>query len=168
MRKFWSYILVYLLWIVVLALGLWFILVGRNSLLAASEVFYVGGDPVTHAWRGSLYDKAYSITVGLLWLALSTVTEPYFRQGLRRRQLWRRFAHIAGPELLLIFAADLSLLWLQGWSTTWLRWVILGAELIVGLALLGFARFPRASGRDGVLPDEASDATYRSDFARGL
>jgi hypothetical protein len=159
-KRIWpSYILAYLMWAVVLALGIWFLVISRSGLLGAFATFYVG-DPVSRAWRGRLYDKAYIIAVGLLWIVLMVVTDAYFREGVQRRELLKRFARVTGLEILLIFAADLFLFWLQGGGGTWLRWLILGGEMVAGLLLLVFARLPRASRQARAEPDEAPDSTY--------
>lgn len=159
MKRTWpGYVLAYLMWIVVMALGLWFLVISRSGVLGALAKFYVG-DSATRAWGAGFYDRMYLLAVGLLWLVLSVVIESYFRKGVRRRQLLRHFARVAGPESLLIFAADLFLLWLQGWSAGWLRWLILGCALLVGLLLVVFAWLPRASRHDGGEPGEALDST---------
>ncbi len=155
------YILAYLMWVVVMALGIWFIIISRNALLGAFGIYgalYVES-AVTRAWLARLYDKVYMILAGLLWLALTVVAEAYFREGVRRHQLLRRFCRIAGIELLLIFVADLLLLWLQAWSTTWLRWLILGGELIIGIGFVAFSRLPQPYSRDQAGPGKASVST---------
>lgn len=155
------YALAYLMWVVVMALGIWFIVISRNGLLGAFGVYgarYVES-AVTRAWLERFYDKVYVILVGLLWLALTVVAEAYFREGVRRRTLLRRFARIAGLELLLIFLADLFLLWVQGWNATWPRWLILGSELVSGIALVVFSRLPRASRQDRAGPGQAPRST---------
>jgi hypothetical protein len=158
-KRIWpSYVLAYLMWIVVLALGIWFVVISRSALLGAFATFYVG-NVVSRTWQGRLYDKVYIIAVGLLWLVLMVVAEAYFREGVQRRELLKRFARVAGLEILLIFAADLFLFWLQGGGGTWLRWLILGGELVAGLLLLVFARLPRASRQDKAELDEALDST---------
>ena len=155
------YILAYLMWIVVMALGIWFIVISRNGLLGAFGTYgalYVKS-VVTRAWLARLYDKVYMILAGLLWLALTVVADAYFREGVRRRSLLRRFCRIAGIELLLIFLADLLLLWLQAWSATWLRWLILGGELAIGVGFVVFSRLPQPYSRDKAGPGKASVST---------
>jgi hypothetical protein len=72
------------------------------------------------------------------------IVEEYFRVGVQKGGLWTRFARVTGPLVLAVFGADLILCWLQGiGSYDWLRWLILAAELGVGIALLvwGKTRF---------------------------
>jgi hypothetical protein len=156
-KRIWlRYVLAYLMWGVVLALGIWFIVISRNGLLGAFGTFYVGGS-MSRVWQSRFYDRVYIIAVGLLWLVLMVFAEAYFREGVPRRQLLKRFARVVGPEILLILAADLFLFWLQGGVGHWLRWFILGSELVVGVLLVVFAWSSRSSRRDRVRPDEALD-----------
>lgn len=152
------YILAYLMWVVVMVLGIWFLIISRNALLGAFGIYGAlhVESAVTRAWLARLYDKVYMILAGLLWLALTVVAEAYFREGVQRRKLLRRFCRIAGIELLLIFVADLLLLWLQAWSATWLRWLILGGEWIIGTGCVAFSRLPPPPRPNQTRPGEAS------------
>lgn len=149
MKKGVGYVTAYLMWVIVLLLGLWFLLVSRTGFLSALAVYH-SAETVSGVWQVRLLDQAYSVTVGLIWLVLMTVTEPYFRKGVRRGVLLTRFATIVGPEILLILVADLFLLWLQGGSRVWSRWLILGGELVIGVGLVLFARYSRARKPDEV------------------
>lgn len=143
-----GYIAAFLMWVVVLALGLWFILVGREGFLGALSVFYVG-DSLPRAWRVRFLDKVFWIVLGLLWMVLMVVGEEYLRRGVVQRNLLKRFAKIAGPEILLIFVVDLFLFWLQGFGgLSWLRWLILGGELLIGVGLVLFVRISRTLPSD--------------------
>jgi H+/gluconate symporter-like permease len=140
LEKTGRYILLYAAWIVVLALGVWFLLLSRDAFLNAASILYAR-DSLTRTWQVEAADKFYTLIVGLLCLVLITVSEFYFRNGVRRGNLWRRFARVVGFELLLIFVADLVLLATQGWGMgAWSRWLILGAELVLGVLLLKFGR----------------------------
>jgi len=58
----------------------------------------------------------------------------------------RRFATVTGALLLSIFVLDLILSWLQGGAGgNWLRWLILAAELGIGIALITTAKTRRTS-----------------------
>jgi hypothetical protein len=143
-----GYIAAFLMWAAVLALGLWFMLIGREGLLGALSAFYVG-DSLPRAWQVRFLDKVFWIVLGLLWMVLMVVGEEYLRRGVAERDLLKRFAKIVGPELLLIFAVDLFLFWLQGFGgLSWMRWLILGGELLIGVGLVLFVRSSRtlASG----------------------
>ena len=53
----------------------------------------------------------------------------------------KRFARVTGPILMCIFLVDLILFGLQGFGGgDWLRWLILSAELVLGLMLILYAR----------------------------
>jgi hypothetical protein len=135
-RKAFNYVLAYIIWIFTLLLGILFIIISREDFLGASSAFYVRGS-VTLANRAAFYEKVFLVVLGLLWMGLMIVGEEYFRRGAQQGDLLRRIGKIVGPELLLLFAADLFLLWLQGsGGSNWLRWLILGFELIVGVVLL--------------------------------
>lgn len=138
-KKGLGYFIAYLMWVVVMVLGLWLFLISRNGFHGILAVYARGS--VTRGWQTSFYDKMYSITIGLLWLALMIVTERYFRRGVQQGDLIRRVAKVVGPELLLVFVADLGLLVMQGvGSASWLRWVVLGGEVVGGVSLLLYAR----------------------------
>ena len=135
-RKAFNYVLAYIIWIFTLLLGILFIIISREDFLGASSTFYVRGS-FTRVDRVAFYEKVFLVVLGLLWLGLMIVGEEYFRRGAQQGDLLRRIGEIVGPELLLLFAADLFLLWLQGSvGSNWLRWLILGFELIVGVVLL--------------------------------
>lgn len=140
-----GYILAYIMWIIVMALGVWFILVSREGLTTALAIYVSGGSSLQRFFEARFLDKVYIVAVGLLWLALVVVAEDRLRKGVRQHKLLRRFAGIAGLELLLIFVADALLLWVQGGRTGWARWLIMGSELLVGVGLLLFSRLSKAS-----------------------
>ncbi len=134
------YVWAYVLWIVVLLLALWLLIIGRTDFLGAMAAFYVG-DSATHSWQARFFDRVFTLIFGLAWLVFMIVTEASFRQGARRPGLLKRFARIAGPLLVLIFIADLFLLWLQDAAGgNWLRWLALAGELAAGILLLWYAR----------------------------
>jgi hypothetical protein len=138
-KKGLGYFIAYLMWVVTMALGLWFALISRNGFL--DLLARAVQRSVMYPWQTSFYDKVYSLALGLLWLAFMIVVERYFRRGVEQGDLIRRVAQVVGPELLLIFVADLGLLVLGGvGSTSWLRWVILGGEVVGGVLLLLYAR----------------------------
>lgn len=150
-KKGLGYVIAYLMWVVALVLGLWFFIISRNGFLGILALYARGS--VTRGWQTSFYDKAYSIAIGLLWLALMIVVERYFRRGVQQGDLIKRVAQVVGPELLVVSAADLGLLVLHGvGSANWLRWVILGGEVVVGVLLLLYARSLRRSKPGGAEP----------------
>ncbi|MCX7680935.1 MAG: hypothetical protein N2508_03030 [Anaerolineae bacterium] len=144
-----GYVLAYIMWIVVMALGVWFILVSREGLTSALALYVAGGRSLQRFFEARFLDKVYIVAVGLLWLALVVVAEDRLRKGVRQRRLLRRFAGIAGLELVLIFVADALLLWVQGGRTGWARWLILSSELLAGIGLLVCSRLSRTPKPSG-------------------
>ena len=88
-----------------------------------------------------LIDQVFTILLGLGWLALFVLTEGYYRAGALQENLLKRFARVTGPILMCIFLVDLILFGLQGFGGgDWLRWLVLSAELVLGLMLILYAR----------------------------
>lgn len=135
-KKAVRYLVAYLMWVVVMLLGVWFILISREGLIGALKIYYVGTSFTRNA-QVQLIDKAYPVIVGLIWLVMMIVAETSFRNGVKQGNLLNRFARYAGPELLLIFFADLLLFSLAASRTrTNLQLFIMAVELIVGVLLV--------------------------------
>jgi hypothetical protein len=143
MKRLLSYVAAYLLWIIAAALGVWFMLLSRSALLDALALY--AGDSVVRGWQTRFLDKVSAIVIGLLWLAAVIVIEVYFRRGVRQHALLGRFDKVAGLEFLVIFVTDVLLLWVQMGSESWWRWLILGGELVLGVALIWIARSIKTS-----------------------
>jgi hypothetical protein len=152
MKKILSYVAAYLMWILTAALGVWFMLISRNAFLGALALY--AGDSVRRAWQVRFFEKVFSIAIGLLWLVAMIVVEEYFRMGVLRRNLLVRFAKVAGPEFLAVFVVDALLLWLQRGSASWLRWLALGGELVLGTALVWLARSAKTSRSGKTVADK--------------
>lgn len=140
MAKIIKYVSAYLMWIVDLGLTFWLIFISRTVFLGIFALFYKEGEWV-YSRRVDLADKVFLLILGLGWLVFMIVAEAYFRAGALRDDLFERFARVTGPVLLGIFGVDLILFWLQGvGGGDWRRWLILAAELGIGIALLVSAR----------------------------
>jgi hypothetical protein len=129
------------MWIVDLGLTFWLGFIIRTVYLRIFALSYKGGDAIypklVYTQRVDFADKMFSILLGLAWLAFMIGAEIYFRNGAMENDLLRRFARVSAPVLLGIFIVDLILLWLQGTGGgDLLRWLLLAAELGLGLALL--------------------------------
>ena len=145
MTRVFRYAIAYLLWILDLGLGIWLILLGRTALLGIFALSYKPG-ALTYAHRVDFIDKMYVIFIGLAWLTLMIVLEHSFRTSALTEKMPRRFATVTGALLLSIFVLDLILSWLQGGpSGNRLRWLILAAELGIGIALITAAKTRRTS-----------------------
>ena len=139
-KKIVDYVIVYLMWIVTMLLGIWLLLLSRGALQAALTVFYVR-NAMDRSLQAGFIDRIFTITIGLFWLGLMIASESYFRKGIERGDLIRRFAKLIGPGLLLIFMVDIFLLFMQGNSAAiWSRWVILAGELFSGIGLFLFGK----------------------------
>lgn len=141
MAKIIKYLVAYSMWIVDLGLTFWLGFMSRTVFLDIFALSYRGGDALypklVYSQRVDFADKMFSILLGLGWLAFMIGSEIYYRNGAMHDNLLRRFARITGPVLLGIFGVDLVLLWLQGTGGGYLlRWLILAAELGIGIALL--------------------------------
>ena len=139
-----KFVSAYTMWVVDLGLSFWLVVVSRTVFLGLFALSYKGGESesakVVFAHRVDFADKIFSIVLGLGWLVFMIVTEAYFRAGILRDDLFKRFAKVTGPVLLAIFVVDLILFWVQGaGGGDWLRWFILAAELGLGITLLKMA-----------------------------
>jgi hypothetical protein len=140
MKKVINYAIAYGMWIADLMLAFWLAYLSRTDFLGILALFYKKGQ-----WQYSrqvdFADKAFMLVLGLGWLALMVIIEEYFRVGIQKKDLLKRFARVTGPVLLCLFVVDLILFWLEGiGSGNWLRWIILAAELGIGTALLVSAK----------------------------
>ena len=139
------YVVAYLMWIADLGLTFWLIFISRTIFLDILALSYKGGSSsyarLVYSQRVDFADKLFSIMLGLGWLAFMIAVEAYFRAGAADDDLLVRFARVTGPVLVGIFIVDLLLFWLQGvGGGDWLRWLILAAELGMGITLLKLAQ----------------------------
>lgn len=139
-KKRWLvYVLFYLVWTVLIVMGFWFLIMSREVFLTAAA--YYAGDSITRGWQVRFYDRAFFLIMGLAVLVYFYATEGYLRAGIEKHDMLRRFFKTSGWVLLAIFVLDLTLLALQQFAGgAWLRWVILVAELGLGVALSWIGR----------------------------
>jgi hypothetical protein len=135
MNKVIKYVVAYALWIVDLGLTMWLVIISRSGLLGTVSLIYDKGD-LRYNYVAGFLDKIFWITFGLGWLAFMIFSEKYFRVGVQENVLLKRFARVTGSVLLCIFGVNLILLWINGVSRgSWLGWLILAAELSLGIIL---------------------------------
>ena len=145
MSKAFRYAIAYGMWLVDVGLSAWLVFVSRTALLTFLALFYEEGD-FRYTKRADLTDNIFTLLLGLGWLALVVLTEGYYRAGALEENLQKRFARVTGPIVMCIFLVDLVLFGLQGFGGgDWLRWLILLAELVIGLVLILYARKTAAS-----------------------
>jgi hypothetical protein len=101
---------------------------------------------LSYAYRVDFIDKMYVVLLGLAWLTFMIILEQSFRTSALTEKLPRRFARATGVLLLSIFVVDLILLWIHGVEGgSWLRWLVLAAELGIGIALITAGKTRRTS-----------------------
>ena len=140
MKKIFSLAIAYGMWIVDLALAFWLFYISRDAYLGIFALFYKKGQ-----WGYShlvdFLDKAFILMLGLAWLTFMIVVEEYFRPGIQKGDLLKRFCRITGPVLLCTFVVDLILTWLQGiGGRGWLGWILISSELCIGLVMFVYAK----------------------------
>lgn len=136
MKKILNFAFAYILWIVDIGLALLLFLRIRTLLLDVLLLFYKAGNWI-YAQRMNLVDRVFVVITGLIWLVFMIVVEEYFRTGVLRGDLLKRFAGITAPALLSVFIIDLILSRIQKiGSADWLHWLILAVELGAGAGLL--------------------------------
>ncbi len=137
LKKRWvDYIFAYLFWAISLALAVWFLILARNTFpnwIANSLI----PNPVHARPVAVIIDRLIVLGGGFGWLAVLIIVEQYFRKGVAKGILWRRIARVIGILLVLIFLADGSQM-IQGLGSLniWLDWLLLIAELALGVGLL--------------------------------
>ena len=150
-KQIWiRHLLAYLAWAAVLALGIWVLLLSRDAVLGVVATLTADTPSVVaRTWRLTAVERFYVIAAGLVWLAMMVAVEFYFRNGIHHGQLRQRFARVFGAEMLVLFVSDAVLFVVQGLGTVvWLRWVILGAELVLGVLAAELGRSAPAILRD--------------------
>jgi hypothetical protein len=135
MKKVANQLLAHGMWIVDMLLAFWLAFLSRNVLLEILALFYKKGSWSYPRWV-VVIDRFYTLIIGLGWLVFMIIVEQYILAGTKKGTLLKRFARVTGLVLLAIFAVDLIQAWLQGiGSSSWLRWLILAAELIIGTGM---------------------------------
>ena len=138
LKKIPGYLSAYLLWIVVLLLGLWLAVLSHSVLLAFAAS--LAGELYSKQVIVRFWDKVYQVVLGLAWLSVMIISEESFRKAASKGNLLKKFASICGIELLLIFIFDLLLLFLQNFVLEPLRLIVMVIELLVGIGLVIYWR----------------------------
>lgn len=136
MKKVVKLAIAYGMWIIDLGLALGFAYLCRTDLLDLFALFYKKENSY---FRGAVnvIDRVFILILGLGWLAFMILVEENYRVGVQKGDLWIRCTRVTGPLVLAVFVANLILFWLRGiGSTDWLSWIILAAELAIGIALI--------------------------------
>lgn len=140
MRKISGYISAFLMWVFLMALGLWIMVVSRDVLL--SILALNASESTQSRWQTIFFDKIFMVAISLVWLVLMVVIDGYLKRGIEKQDITKRFAKFAGPMILVLFLVDLCLFGLQGWVAPLLRLPLLAIELVVGGLLWWYSRSP--------------------------
>ncbi len=138
MKKVLNYTLYLILWIFDIGLALLLFFRLRTLIL---DLLIVLGDPTNWAYtqRINAIDRFLVVILGIGWLVFMIVVEEYFRTGVPGGTILKRFAKVTAPLLLILFAIDLLLVFVQGIGKAgWLQWLALLVELGAGIVLLLF------------------------------
>ena len=142
MKRWMQQILVLIAWLANTLLGLWVMIVVRQTLLTALAAWYVG-ESFPRAWRARFYDRAYFVVAGLIYLIAIFLIDGYLRDGLAIGDTFRRFVHVTAIGLLMLFPADLVAALVaassQGRGLSQASLVRAVLELVAGAALLAYA-----------------------------
>jgi hypothetical protein len=141
-----SLLLAYLLWIVTLALGAWFAVIGREAFETYLGKYFIQEQgQFLLSRQARFWDLTVAVVLWLLWFVMMIITEEYYRRGVPKKTVWRRFAKVTGILLILIFVADLCQNLMLGIGTVgWLRWLLTVIELVAGVALTYLSRLKPA------------------------
>jgi hypothetical protein len=152
MRKFLSYVAAYLIWTVILVLGVVFIMLARQALPLVSARLIAMDHPDYYMLNQQVRfaSEVLMYVLGGLWLIAAVVVEDRCRVGARRGTLTRYVQRTLGPELLLLFGAGLTIRLCVGPSPLdQVVWPTLAVALVAGLALTvyGYTAFRPARVR---------------------
>ncbi len=99
MREAERYVIGYLLWVISVALAIIDMLVGRGL------VMRIATRTDANRWILGAVDRFGILILGLIAFAFVLFCEYYYREGVRRHQLWRRFVQITALELTVLLVA---------------------------------------------------------------
>jgi hypothetical protein len=134
MKKVLQYITAYMLLILILVLGMWLFVLGREVLSGLMNTYFVGKS-IARGYQAGFYDRVFLLVVGLSWLILFIVAEELLRRSTQKDgSILKVFSRFMGVECLLALALDgIMLIFLSDLSTLgWARWLVVGGELICG------------------------------------
>ncbi len=157
-KRLLSYALAYVMWLASFLLWVVFMVRSKDAISGLLIRFYLPGQLEGTFQRTRVFqsfNQFYFYLGGLVWLVLMIVVENYFREGARRGSLIRRIGKIIGPEVLLLFVADL----LRMFSTAFhvLDWVLLASELIIGAGLVWISvKLKEPARATGLIPKVSS------------
>jgi hypothetical protein len=141
MQKISTQILAYSMWFVDLMLAAWLLIICRWVLFAFVTPIIM--DPTHYLFPKivDVMDAVYLLLLGIAWVAFMIFSQKYYSVGVRKGNLFKRFARITGLLFLCLFMVDSTFFYLQGFdSDNWVRWLIISVELVLGLILILYGR----------------------------
>ena len=151
--KNWSeYILAYALLAVTLGLGAWFVITSQNTFEVFLGGFYIKEEnQFLLARQARFFDIIFPLVLWISWFIMLIVVEEYYRKGVEKHSLIKRFMKVTGVLLILLFVSDLFLTLMLGLTATgWLRVLLMIIELLAGIAFLILSRSKRATQTEPV------------------
>jgi len=143
MKNMLQKIAVYIMLLLILALGAWLFLLGREVLSGMMSTYYVGKSFI-RGYQAGFFDKLMTLVMGLGWLVLFVVSEELLRRSVNKGRMKMVFARFFGVELLAAFVLDgLMVFLLTSISAAgWARLLLLVGELILGavFVFLGWSK----------------------------
>jgi hypothetical protein len=125
----------YGLWVVLVLLGAWAFILARSTLLTILANY--AGEAINRTYQARFLNPFLSVILGLILFIFILVSEDRIRQGIKKGIVLRNFSRLLGPLLLFLFILDLIIFIYEKFAlVSWLRLLILLAELIVGLVCI--------------------------------
>ena len=147
-NKWFTQIVVFLLWALSSALGLWMLVAARQSFLVRMVNLYVKDD-IVRGWQARFFDNVFFIIAGLVGLIGVFLIERYFRDGIREDVVKCRAARLFGVELSILFIFNLVTLIVGGSVGGTLSTLMLIGEGILGGGLYAFSVISKRKLRRG-------------------
>jgi hypothetical protein len=137
-----QYALAYIMWVVIILLWLLFMLVGREAIAGALQVFYMGTN-ISRQMQMSFFDRAFLMFTGIVWVILMIVSEHVFRVGVQKGILAKRIGMMLWPIMLLLFLASLTIAITNGFGNMPMNhWGIMFVEAVITIGLFWLSRKP--------------------------
>jgi hypothetical protein len=136
-KKWPAYVVAYLAWIVSFLLWVWFMIKSRETIAGLMARFYLDGSFQSQKVF-DFFNQFYFYITGLVWLVLMIVAEQYFRDGVKKGNVYYRICRLLGPELLLLFLFSALSLFYKRLDV--FDWVLFFVELVLGAGMTWYAR----------------------------
>jgi hypothetical protein len=134
--NFFQYAVYFIAWVISWLLFAYFIIIGRTVLLSILRNYWIQGH-FNREYAMNFIDRMFVLILGLAWVIFMLVIESYFRNGVKKKNLYQRIGKVLGPEILAIFMIDLLMVSFTGFAVQpWSRLLLMLLELLAGLGLV--------------------------------